>query len=84
MQKRAGLARAMSLDHDIFFFDEPSAGLDPVSSQRLDELILEVEPASIKAMGPHKEEASRQQFLQSLVERGLRARLEMQTLVTFR
>jgi hypothetical protein len=35
-------------------------------------------------MGPHKEEASRQQFLQSLVERGLRARLEMQSLVTFR
>jgi phospholipid/cholesterol/gamma-HCH transport system ATP-binding protein len=84
MQKRAGLARAMSLDPDILFFDEPSAGMDPVSSQRLDELILEVEPASIKAMGPHKEEASRQQFLQSLVERGLRARLEMQTLVTFR
>jgi phospholipid/cholesterol/gamma-HCH transport system ATP-binding protein len=84
MQKRAGLARAMSLDPDILFFDEPSAGMDPVSSQRLDELILEVEPASIKAMGPHKEEASRQQFLQSLVERGLRARLEMQSLVTFR
>jgi phospholipid/cholesterol/gamma-HCH transport system ATP-binding protein len=34
MQKRAGLARAMSLDPDILFFDEPSAGLNPVSSQR--------------------------------------------------
>jgi phospholipid/cholesterol/gamma-HCH transport system ATP-binding protein len=40
MQKRAGLARAMALDPDILFFDEPSAGLDPVSSRRLDDLIL--------------------------------------------
>jgi phospholipid/cholesterol/gamma-HCH transport system ATP-binding protein len=42
MQKRAGLARAMTLDPDILFFDEPSAGLDPVSSRRLDDLILEL------------------------------------------
>lgn len=39
MQKRAGLARAMALDPEILYFDEPSAGLDPVSAQRLDELI---------------------------------------------
>jgi len=42
MQKRAGLARAMALDPDILFFDEPSAGLDPISSQLLDDLILEL------------------------------------------
>ncbi|HAV63563.1 MAG TPA: polyamine ABC transporter ATP-binding protein [Verrucomicrobiales bacterium] len=40
MMKRAGLARAMALDPEILFFDEPSAGLDPITSQRLDELIL--------------------------------------------
>ena len=42
MRKRAGLARAMALDPDVLFFDEPSAGLDPISSRRLDDLILEL------------------------------------------
>jgi phospholipid/cholesterol/gamma-HCH transport system ATP-binding protein len=42
MNKRAGLARAMALDPDILFFDEPSAGLDPISARLLDDLILEL------------------------------------------
>ena len=42
MMKRAGLARAMALDPEILFFDEPSAGLDPISSKLLDDLILEL------------------------------------------
>lgn len=42
MCKRAGLARAIALSPDILFFDEPSAGLDPLSARRLDELILEL------------------------------------------
>lgn len=42
MQKRAGLARAIALEPEVLFFDEPSAGLDPISSSLLDELILEL------------------------------------------
>ncbi len=42
MKKRAGLARAMAMDPEILFFDEPSAGLDPISAKLLDDLILEL------------------------------------------
>jgi phospholipid/cholesterol/gamma-HCH transport system ATP-binding protein len=42
MRKRAALARAMALDPDVLFFDEPTAGLDPYSAKRLDDLILEL------------------------------------------
>ena len=42
MKKRAGLARALALDPQIVFFDEPSAGLDPVSAKLLDDLIIEI------------------------------------------
>ena len=42
MRKRAALARAIALDPDILFFDEPSAGLDPISAKLLDDLILEL------------------------------------------
>lgn len=42
MQKRAGLARAIALDPELLFFDEPSAGLDPVTAKRMDDLILQL------------------------------------------
>ncbi len=42
MKKRAGLARALALDPAIVFLDEPSAGLDPITSRKLDDLVLEI------------------------------------------
>jgi phospholipid/cholesterol/gamma-HCH transport system ATP-binding protein len=42
MKKRAGLARAIALDPEFIFFDEPSAGLDPVTAAGLDELIMKL------------------------------------------
>jgi phospholipid/cholesterol/gamma-HCH transport system ATP-binding protein len=45
MKKRAGIARAMALDPEFLFFDEPSAGLDPVTAAGIDELILKLRKA---------------------------------------
>jgi phospholipid/cholesterol/gamma-HCH transport system ATP-binding protein len=45
MKKRAGLARAIAMDPEILYFDEPTAGLDPVTSAEMDELILKLKKA---------------------------------------
>ena len=45
MRKRVGLARAIALNPDIIFFDEPSAGLDPISARLLDDLIVQLRDA---------------------------------------
>lgn len=50
MQKRAGLARAMALDPEVLLLDEPSAGLDPISSRRLDDLILSLKSEKGKTL----------------------------------
>ena len=50
MKKRAGLARALALDPEIVFFDEPSAGLDPISAKLLDDLILQIKDGSDTAL----------------------------------
>jgi phospholipid/cholesterol/gamma-HCH transport system ATP-binding protein len=45
MKKRAGIARALSLDPELLFLDEPTAGLDPIGAEAFDELILELRDA---------------------------------------
>jgi phospholipid/cholesterol/gamma-HCH transport system ATP-binding protein len=45
MQKRAAVARALAMDSEILFFDEPSAGLDPIIAAGIDHLILQLKKA---------------------------------------
>jgi len=50
MKKRAAFARAMALDPEILFFDEPSAGLDPITAAGIDDLILSLKKAYTASM----------------------------------